>query len=365
MADQKITALTAVVTPDNTDLLPTVQDVGGTPVTKKITWTVVKAFLKTYFDTLYPSGSGTCSGTNTGDQTTVSGNAGTATTLQTSRNIDGQAFNGSADITVIAPGTHAASSKATPVDNDEVPLVDSAASNVLKRLTWANLKATLKSYFDTLYPSGSGSCSGTNTGDQTLPVKASGSEVDTGTDDAKFVTAKAINDSHNCPSVAPGTSGNIMSSNGTDWISSAPSTLPKFAVCSGDAITSQSLTDIAGMSIALTSGTWIFEILISGSAATGTAGAQFGVNYSGTTTSINAEQFGQLATTTLAATARITAFNTASTIVMTTSAAQCFVKIFGQVVVTGAGNLTAKGLKVTSQTLTINAASRMMAYKVA
>src|SRR6185295_11926204 len=163
MADQKITALTAVVTPDNTDLLPTVQDVGGTPVTKKITWTVVKAFLKTYFYTFYPSGSGTCSGTNTGDQTTVSGNAGTATTLQTSRNIDGQAFNGSADITVIAPGTHAASSKATPVDNDEVPLVDSAASNVLKRLTWANLKATLKSYFDTLYPSGSGSCSGTNT----------------------------------------------------------------------------------------------------------------------------------------------------------------------------------------------------------
>jgi len=50
-----------------------------------------------------------------------------------------------------ATQTHAASSKATPVDADEVPLVDSAASNVLKRLTWANLKATLKTYFDTLY----------------------------------------------------------------------------------------------------------------------------------------------------------------------------------------------------------------------
>lgn len=43
-------------------------------------------------------------------------------------------------VSVIA---HAASSKATPVDADEIPIVDSAASNVLKKLTWANLKATL------------------------------------------------------------------------------------------------------------------------------------------------------------------------------------------------------------------------------
>lgn len=47
--------------------------------------------------------------------------------------------------------THAATSKATPVDADELPLIDSAASFGLKRLTWANLKATLKTYFDTLY----------------------------------------------------------------------------------------------------------------------------------------------------------------------------------------------------------------------
>lgn len=41
--------------------------------------------------------------------------------------------------------------KATPVDADLLPLVDSAASFVLKKLTWANLKATVKTYFDTLY----------------------------------------------------------------------------------------------------------------------------------------------------------------------------------------------------------------------
>jgi hypothetical protein len=45
---------------------------------------------------------------------------------------------------------HAASSKTTPVDADELGIWDSVA-NGLKKLTWANLKATLKAYFDTLY----------------------------------------------------------------------------------------------------------------------------------------------------------------------------------------------------------------------
>jgi hypothetical protein len=47
--------------------------------------------------------------------------------------------------------THAATSKATPVDADEIPLSDSADTWLLKKLTWANLKATVKTYFDTLY----------------------------------------------------------------------------------------------------------------------------------------------------------------------------------------------------------------------
>ncbi len=42
------------------------------------------------------------SGTNTGDQTSVSGNAGTATALQNARTINGTSFNGTADITVTA-----------------------------------------------------------------------------------------------------------------------------------------------------------------------------------------------------------------------------------------------------------------------
>lgn len=45
----------------------------------------------------------------------------------------------------------AAAVKGTPVDADTVLSLDNAASNALKRLTWASIKATLKTYFDTLY----------------------------------------------------------------------------------------------------------------------------------------------------------------------------------------------------------------------
>jgi hypothetical protein len=44
--------------------------------------------------------SGTSSGTNTGDQTTITGNAGTATALQTARTISGTSFDGTANITL-------------------------------------------------------------------------------------------------------------------------------------------------------------------------------------------------------------------------------------------------------------------------
>lgn len=50
----------------------------------------------------------------------------------------------------VAADTHAATEKTTPVDADELPLVDSAASWVLKKLTWANVKATLAGVFPLL-----------------------------------------------------------------------------------------------------------------------------------------------------------------------------------------------------------------------
>lgn len=71
-----------------------------------------------------PSGSGTSTGTNTGDSATP---AETTTTI-------GALLNG-------------ATSKTTPVDADQIGLMDSVASNILKKLSWANLKTALSGLF--------------------------------------------------------------------------------------------------------------------------------------------------------------------------------------------------------------------------
>jgi hypothetical protein len=59
----------------------------------------------------------------------------------------------------VAGDTHAAASKTTPADDDEIPGVDSAASWGLKKFTWANIKAALKTYFDGIYSTFNGAYS--------------------------------------------------------------------------------------------------------------------------------------------------------------------------------------------------------------
>jgi hypothetical protein len=55
------------------------------------------------------------------------------------------------NVTSVGSLINGAAEKTTPVDADMLGLMDSAASNVLKKLSWSNLKATLKTYFDSVY----------------------------------------------------------------------------------------------------------------------------------------------------------------------------------------------------------------------
>ena len=67
-------------------------------------------------------------------------------------------------------------------------------------------------------------------------TKASSSEVATGTDNNKFVTAKGIKDSVNVPNVAPGAAGNAMVSDGTNWASVTPDAANIFVALNSAAV---------------------------------------------------------------------------------------------------------------------------------
>lgn len=93
-----------------------------------------------------------------------------------------------AENTPVAAPTHAAAGKAAPVDADELPLVDSAASWALKKLTWENIKATLKTYFDTIY--------------STL-FAASTADAQAGTDNTKAITPLSLREGFRAGGSAP------------------------------------------------------------------------------------------------------------------------------------------------------------------
>ena len=86
--------------------------------------------------------------------------------------------------------------KPTPTDTDQMYVGDAGVS---KYATWANVKATLKTYFDGLYPSGSGTSTGSNTGDQNL----SGLVPTTRTVNAKALSADITLNAADVGAVSP------------------------------------------------------------------------------------------------------------------------------------------------------------------
>jgi len=54
---------------------------------------------------------------------------------------------GPAGTDLTTPAIHAATNKPTPIDTDELGLIDSEASFGLKKLSWLNLKTTLSNIF--------------------------------------------------------------------------------------------------------------------------------------------------------------------------------------------------------------------------
>lgn len=136
---------------------------------------------------------------------------------------------GGPNLTNLAAIVHGATSKATPVDADELALWDSAAT-ALKKLTWTNLKAALKTYFDTLYcpvTSGSFILKGDGAGSTTAAVA--------GTDYAAPATSTSITSSAT-PTPAVGTAGAEIR-----YFITALATAPTFGAPTGTPVNGQLL----------------------------------------------------------------------------------------------------------------------------
>lgn len=95
--------------------------------------------------------------------------------------------------------------------------------------------ASMQDDIDSIVAAGS---SNANTTTRGIVEEATAAEIDAGTQTGStgaelFINPKLLNDAHNIPLVVPGASGNLMTSNGTDWTSAAPTSLYSSVVSTG------------------------------------------------------------------------------------------------------------------------------------
>jgi uncharacterized protein (TIGR02145 family) len=195
-------------------------------------------------------------GTNTGDQTSVSGNAGTATKLATARNINGVAFDGTGNITVPADaGTLTGTSLKSTVTGSSLtsvgtltdltvtnPIAGSITGNAATATiantvtTNANLTGLVSSVgnatsiadgaiTDAKIAAVAGSKVSGNILGNAANVTGTVAVANGGTGAATLTANNVLlgNGTSALQAVAPGTSGNVLTSNGTTWASTAPS----------------------------------------------------------------------------------------------------------------------------------------------
>jgi hypothetical protein len=187
---------------------------------------------------------GTHSGTNTGDQTSVTGNAGTATALATARNINGVAFDGAADITVTAAaGTLSGTTLNSSVVTSSLTSVGTITSG-----TWTGTTIAVANGGTGITSFGTGVGTWLGTPSSANFLAAITNETGTGLvvgNDAPVIITPSFTTGFTIGGAAasrkilvgngtnfvastetwpvPGTSGNVLTSDGTNWTSAAPS----------------------------------------------------------------------------------------------------------------------------------------------
>ena len=250
MANQKLTELSEDATPLDTDLTYGVKDPIGSPSSIKWSWSTLKTFLKTYFDTLYQLKlvSGTSIKTVNSTSLLGSGNIVTPNTTYTASSFDikdltdstalRSSWTGKQDNLGFTPedvSNKQTNLTASATKYPTVNAVNTGLSGKQNTLGYtaennANKKTSLADNSDTFYPTQKAVKTAVDAKQDTLaftpensankenstidtsttkyptvnllktvkdsiPVKASGAVIDTGTDDAKFATAKALADS--------------------------------------------------------------------------------------------------------------------------------------------------------------------------